>query len=273
LSYADEYNRITMTGHPDVISAPTEGEAPDIRLIDWKFGRLEGDHDEQVNAYAFLALQHYPHAERVYVAICRVREQSIDSRYITREEAAAWYVRFLERLKDTTYRPGRHCGHCSRGADCEAKGWLLQQSLAMVKSSDALPDDPEERAVALENLLAAARLVAKATDDAQELVRAEVIAAGGQLGNLRITSQTQRKLSFPAALPILQAELGDDLAPILRASKTDCEKIIGDKAPYRGNGKAIKAFNERLDAAGALRIETIEKLTIINVRKQLGVTA
>lgn len=265
LSWIDRKNDLTITGHPDVMCGPAALEAAECRLLDWKFGRASFDYSAQLDGYAFLALQKYADAERCYLSIGHVRDQSIDSRYVTRKEAGAWYIKLLERLSDTTYRPGRHCSFCQRRANCEGATSVLRHSLSLVQKQnlDRLPTEPEARAAALEEVLVASRIISRATDDAEELIRAEVIAAGGRLGNIRITSEDRRGIVMQKAWPILNEELADDLTSVLKIGVGDVKKLVGDRAPHRGKGKAIEAFFSRLDEADAIRINTIEKLEIV----------
>lgn len=277
MEHFDEANGIRLTGHCDLLSMVDA----QVRVCDWKSGHGEGDHEAQLRAYAYLALQRYPEATSVYAAILRVRDGSVEGFEWSRQDVFLWFAGMIERLKDETYRVGKHCGFCSRGATCEAKSALLRQCVDSFSEpvSDAfLPVEPSARAAVLESLLARARLVEKASAIAVDLVRAEVRAAGGSIvcpsgAELRIDSEERRSVVFPEALPILSEELGTDcLAKILRASKGDVEEAVSNSAPRGTKGKRIKEVLARLDEAGAIRVSTTEKLVCRKAPKTLSFT-
>lgn len=276
LKFEDAEAGLTLTGTADILSPPSSLGLPEVRIGDAKTGWLDGDHDDQLRGYGFLAAWRYDEAERVYVAVLRTRDGQGHGRYYTRAELWQWYAGLLERTRDQVFRPGRHCGYCSRGPTCEAKTALLQQSLDMVRArhGDALPDDPTERADTLQKLLEAARLVDRAAKDAVAMVRAEVLAAGGQLGDLEIVRHNEREIVFPKALPVLLEAVGNDrLAEILRVSNGDAEKAVKAAAPTKprgSKGKAVKELYSRLEEAGALRVDTVERLEVRRPAKALA---
>ncbi len=264
-----EQRLVSLTGTADVISRPSLTLA---RLIDWKSGWADYDHEQQVKGYAFLLARMMPGVEHVEAVVLNTR---LGWRTVYRwsvAELEAWWKSLTERLvrHREEYSPSATvCRFCPRSAECPARRQLVRASSEMValaaESGASLVGTltPDEAA----DLLQRARLVEKAAKEAVEIVRAEVAAAGGCLTlsdgrTLVLTEQTKRHIVAAEAWPILKAFLGERMPEAIKVSKTIAEKIVGEFAPPKGKGKAKKAFVQRLEEAGALDTEVVERLEI-----------
>jgi hypothetical protein len=264
-----------LSGHVDVLSL----FAREIRLADFKTGRVERDHGEQLKGYAWLALQHYPLADRVYAACINWRQQVVEGEYWSRGQLNAWYAGLEKKLEDTqTFRPGAHCAHCPRGVTCPAKTALLQQAAALIPDIErqqaagafdqVLPKTPEQRGAALAVILARAKMLEASAAIVREMVKAEVVQAGGNLptGNgyeLRIVEQAHKQIEFDSAWPILREEIpARSMNQCLKVVKGEVEKAVAAEAARGQKGAALRRLMELLEGAGAIHTKTIERLEV-----------
>lgn len=262
MSWDDEEAGVKLSGELDLISLQTsKGEA---RILDHKSGRLESDATVQLMGYGLLVTKSWP-VKRVYLSVLRWRTQRIDGWWVSAEDLHSWWSEFSARLwRDrATFRPGSHCGFCSRGPTCPAKTALLRQA------ADIVQDHQHEVSTSdLGRVFDAARLLDGWQKNARALVKSEVIAAGGvvPLGDgrqLQITEQRLREIDYPLAAPILRGEIGvDALEEIVSLKVGGVEKAVGEKAGRGGKGREIKRVMDALDKAGAIGFRTVEKLEI-----------
>jgi hypothetical protein len=124
-------------------------------------------------------------------------------------------------------------------------------------------------------IYAAAKQMEQLIEIVKTGVKARVAAAGGMLttdaGTLVITESHQRKLVPIEALPVLRGYLSEDeLTECIDLKKTKVEEAIKAKAPRGLKSSLVMDAMKKLDAAGAIRIQTIEKLERRNVRASTG---
>ncbi len=265
---------IHLTGHADVLSvveSPTDG-CGQVRVLDYKTGRTDEDHDAQLRGYAWLALQAHPWADDASVCLVRVREQTADWGHYSRREMAIWWeeeVREVVVRERREFNPGRHCGHCKRGPTCPAKTALMGQMVDSLLDYDPtnLNEGREISPETLARMLDRVKLVEKACESARGLIRAAVDAAGGSLltgdGRRLVIEEQERKVIEPEpAWPILQEALGDRLAKVLTVGKTKLEDEIKALAPRGQKGQAVKELMDRLESARAIRTQTTQCLEV-----------
>src|SRR5579859_5406568 len=256
-----------LTGHIDVLDLSNPHEA---RITDGKSGRLDMPHDNQVKGYAWLVLQNHPELCQVRTCILRWRHRVADWAVYTRAGLEAWWDWMSGHLQDQTiFSPGPHCGYCPRGATCPAKTALLQQACALLTAGKfSLPADPLARAQVLLEVKERVKLLRDGLDQAHELVKAEVRAAGGimDLGDGRalvLRDEKRRAINVRLGVGILQEALGPArLLEMLKISKGDVEAAVGAKAGKGQKGKAIKELMDRLDSQGAMTTTITTKLEI-----------
>lgn len=261
LSFEDR--GLIMTGHADVLSTMEEGE---VRVLDFKSGRVDADPAEQIKGYCWLALQANSEAKGAYGASLRIRDQIIDGAYYTREELAGWWRNLLQRMhtERALYRPGRHCGQCPRGLTCPAKTLMLAESAKILGAEYVAGRTPEERG----SLYDAAKMVAQQAEAAMELLRAETEANGGALAigdgrELRLTEQKRRTIDPEAGLPVLRKMLNEtQIYAAMKIAKGACEDAVKASAGRGLGAAAARDLNQRLEAAGALNVTTYQKLEV-----------
>jgi hypothetical protein len=254
---------VELTGHLDVLSVPDD----EVRVCDFKTGRVDDSHDDQLRGYAYLALLNHPSAARAYSALIRVRDQVCDGRYYERAELERWWTRTLERLRDLeTHRPGRHCSGCPRRLSCPAVAKLIEHSMHILRT-DRLDGAPTPTTVG--RVYDAAKVLEQATELALEAVRLQVAAHGGKLligggRQLELKETTTRKIDPRIALPLLQDFLPDRerLADCLTVSKSKVEKAVMDGAPRGQKGAAVQVLLGCLEEAGALQSHTTQRLEV-----------
>ena len=252
-----EADGVVLTGHTDVLVV-----GANVILADLKTGWLDSDHEQQLRAYAYLALQRDDarSCAKVSAASLLVRSRQADWYHWTREQLNDWWQAFVRQVKDhDTYRPGRHCGHCPRGHECPAKTALLAQGARALAGFSEL--GPLLTGEQLGQVYDRAKLVVDCAEQALELVRAEVDRRGSPLAiddqrALSLQEQRRKQIDFRRAWSLLDDY--EDLHEACSISKTALEKVIGRHAPYRGKGRAIADVMRRLDEAGAVA-ETITR--------------
>ena len=265
MSYCDD--DLTLTGHSDIGSVlPSE-----IRVGDWKTGWLDVDPIDQLRGYAFLSLMAHselPDIDSVYVLKIDVRHQYAEPRRFHRAELLDWWTWLKSHAKETTlYRPGPHCGRCPRALECPAHATALRhlsQSLVTATPTDSLrgasPDD-------LAQTVLLARMFEKRIEAFLKSAKAHVEAHGGQFGPLFLRDENRPWIDVARAWDVLTDALGQDtLRDLLSDSKGDLLDAFAANAPPRGKGAAKQALIARLEEAGALVRNTIQKLEVRNVR-------
>ncbi len=274
LEFIDEEAVATLTGHADVLSVVAEESQ--LRLCDYKSGRLDSDHVAQLRGYAFLALKKYPDADSVYACVIRVRDQTVDGWVWTRKEMDAWYARFVERVKErSVYAPGPHCGHCPRGATCPAKTAVLTQACSALSLGgipilmNGLPDDPAERGSSLLTALERAKMVQRCIDLLTDLVKADVSAYGGSVptkegGELRLVETLQKQLDPCLAWQPLVEAFGEEavIHNAVKIGKGAVEDLARAGAPRGRKWQAVQDIFRRLDEAGAATSKPVVRLEV-----------
>ncbi len=259
---------IELTGHADVFSV----EHPQVRILDWKTGRLSTDHSDQLRGYALLGLTVYPDCESAYAVVVNIREQRIDGFTWTRAELELWWQKLVDALnaKDA-YNPGGHCAYCKRGHECEAKDAYLAQGARMIGAGQnrLMPTKPLLRAILLAELLERASVIEKQAKFTKELIKAEVIASGGVLSlgdgtEHAIKEEARRKMEWTKnAEQITRGVLtADAIRDCLTPSLTDLRKAAMATAPRGQKGAFADDFIEKLNQAGCItttHTESVER--------------
>jgi hypothetical protein len=261
-----------LTGTADVLTTPAlcDGET---RVLDFKSGRSETDHWNQVRGYAWMSLQNYPEATGAYGAVLRVRDQVIDGERWTRDELEAWYTGLEHKLAHRDrFNPGTHCQYCPRGLTCEAKTALIIQAAAVLlgqklNASD-IPADPVARGDFLSALIEQCRMIEKTTDAIRGVVKSEVALAGGKLPmsdgrEICIKQERREPILFAEAWPLLQEIVPEaQFNDVFGVGKGALEKIVKASAGRGQKEKAYEMLRDNLKAVGALGGEVVEKLEI-----------
>lgn len=275
LAWTDEENGVRLTGRLDVLQSPIDGR---IFVEDHKSGRLDSDSKDQIRAYCFLGLKHFPEADSAYGGIIRIRDQVTDGWVWTRRQLNAWWAGAVRKLKDQTFRPSyQACGHCPRGATCPAKTEILTQAAEFLIDRAQSWELPEtERNQFVGDLYRRYKFVAKTIEDLAAMVKAFVVEQGGAIpiGNdqqLEIRKENHRHIDFPQAWGTLESALGKtSLMRLLEISRKKLDAAVGEKAAYRQKTKAIKALMDQLTADGAITTKTVEKLEIKRCENVIG---
>jgi hypothetical protein len=253
---------LRLTGHADVLSRVGD----QVRIYDLKTGWLEGEHRAQLQGYGWLALQLLPECTSAYTMVHRVREGSIDPQEYSRAELDAWPVGVRERLGETeTYHAGAHCGHCPRALECDTKDLYLKVGLFRLRNDnlDRIPREPRQRGQILLDLLGICRSLQRESEDLMTLIRADVRAHGGRLGDLVLTRQPQKRIDFARGMDALEEMVGtEQLMEIVTLSNKAAEEGVKAAAPRGQKGRAVQELWRRLAEAGAVITTEVERLEV-----------
>jgi hypothetical protein len=252
---------VALDGHPDVLSYDVRSR--EVRVLDWKSGRGDDDHRQQLRGYGMLGLIHFPDAIQVRVSILRVRRQKIETETHTRESLNLWWAWLAEQMKDRdTYRPGPHCTFCPRAFTCEARTTALAQA-SKVLLSDTTLDLSVMSSDQLGEVVLRAKDLKKTVEQILDAAKVQVALHGGSYGPLSLDIQNRRGIDVDRGLDVLVETLGmDRVRPLLKIGKGDVEKAAGETAPRGGKKQAITLLMDRLESVGAITISTVEKLEV-----------
>jgi hypothetical protein len=246
-----------LTGHVDLLSIV----GSHANIADWKFGRLDRNHAEQVFGYAALVFKRYREVETVTASVCWMRDREIEPYSITVKRCANW----LERLRaevvrwDGVFHPGPGCFHCRRSHECPALTAMARRDVAVISEIAELPpiDLATMQPAQVVQLHRRAKMVAKFCESMETAVRLRVEQAGGVLpdgagSELRFVDVAKRDVDALKAWPVLQARLGDEeIASCVKIRIGRIEDTIATKAG-KGKGAAAKRdLTAALEAAEA----------------------
>ncbi len=274
LEWTDQKRGITLTGKPDVVSV----RGKDLRVGDWKSGFIDRDAGPQLKAYCFLAAKQHGCSETHGIQI-NTRLRGGEGWQWSIQDLEEWWDGFAGQILSGAdkFSAGTHCQFCQRWAECPAgRKYLRQASEALIEVSgrDLIENYGEGMEDSrLVELAEQRKMVADACDLIQAMLKREVCSRGGQIvhadgkRSLVITETTNRPILFDKGEAILRDRLGDRLAECLSVKKGAVEEIVKADAPRGGKGHAVDDLMERLDEAGALGAEPVQKLEIKRPRK------
>src|SRR6185369_15769341 len=104
------------------------------RAGDWKTGRLDAYHAQQMRAYAALLLLEDSELVEATSTVVWIRDGEIESYTMRREALRPWLLELEERVVkwDGTYHPGAHCGFCPRSHECHAATAYVRRDVAAI---------------------------------------------------------------------------------------------------------------------------------------------
>lgn len=259
----------TLTGHLDVMGR----SLATVHVGDWKSGRLDQDHREQLLGYCALALLTDPSLEAATAGVIWIRDREYEHYTLRRSDLPA-YLRRLEATVihwDGTYRPGKHCRHCPRSHDCPARHAMVRRDVAAFLGGELtqyasdvnlLETLPPETLIAL---LATADLVHELSGQVRESLR-ELVERNGDIvgGGQRLTVERthKRHLRVIQAFPVLTAHgFGDeDFEQVVGISIGKAEKIVESRAAYGRGAAARRQLTADLEQAGAIEKQPVARL-------------
>jgi len=235
-------------------------------VVDWKTGRVDRDYYHQLAGYAAIFLLAEPNVTDVTVSVVWLRSQEIETYVITRAVIDQWLARLRLQITRTTYSTGRHCEHCPRSHDCPAVAAKAREGVALLREPPS--DLTALSSVEVVGLYRLAKLVGKAAESMVASIRLHVIQNGpqdsGEGTALQVVEENGgREIDVAKAWDVIQARLPeqDQMASILRISAAALDEAIATAAG-RGNGASAKrALAAELEAAGAVTMKRIQKLT------------
>jgi hypothetical protein len=254
-----------LTGHVDVYSV-LPGSESEFRLLDWKTGYEDADHEAQMRAYAWLGLRGWEGPGYARAFVVRLREMTVDTFVWTRAELNAWHEGVVRDTADVgQFRAGRHCGFCQRRVECPML--VAHMAATAVQMLDGTPERTMAMPQAMVCLYDRIRQLEDGCADARNLIRAHLAAFGPVVGHdgrtLALVRQERQEINSGLAWPVLENRFGlHAVAEAAKLTKTAVTKLAMDNAPPRGKGKAAKQIIEDLDAVGAITVNSIERLEI-----------
>jgi hypothetical protein len=263
-----ELGKFTLTGHADVMAiAQTE-----LRVLDWKTGRLEMNHVPQLKAYSLLGMLKTG-LQSARACVVRVRFSEADWYAWDLPELLDWWAEIESKAGKEIYNPGANCRYCPRRYECPARREQLRSSMSFI-GQDLEPKEAFIEEAARGTYLALLEVTANdliaRCKEIREYVKAEL---GGEPRKslpmvdgraLMIKETDKRTVEWSeAARGILSNYLSPDaITRTLKCSKTSVEEEVKAIAPYRQKTALCKEVVEMLDSAGCLKTSTSETVCI-----------
>lgn len=259
--------RVGLSGHIDLLSlSPAHRQ---IRFLDWKSSWIEGDHEQQMLAYATLLLETYTDYDEAWGAVIRPRHKNnAEARVYTRAETDAWLAGLTERLTgqdSKEYRPGVHCQRCPRMVRCQARTDLLRQA-QQVMAFDGVGDASNGPRAMLERI----GMIRAYCDVAYDALKSEIAGRGGQWEDVVLKEHARETIRYtPSSQRILMNEgfVADDWEKIAKLSKTEITKLAMEKAPRGQKGARAEAVLEQLREAGAIQTSFFKTPEILRTKE------
>lgn len=259
---------LELTGHADLLAVyPRQRFAV---LGDWKFGRVDRNHAQQVKGYGALTLETYQEIDRVegFVGWLAGGEPEIEHYTMDREQAHAWLGELYERVVkwDHVYHPGEQCAFCPRSHECEALRAMARRDVLIIGGdgfADRLQSLSDRDVIDLQRR---GKVLGKILESLDLETKRRVRAAGGHLPDgdgreLRFNQQMKRKIDPILARPVLEERLKPkEIADCTHLSASQLDKAVADKADRGGKKAAIEELDTALRAAGAVTDTPEERL-------------
>ena len=257
-----QFGELRLSGHVDVLGfANAQGQ---IRIADWKTSwQSEEEYEDQIRAYALLALESYPHCVEVWAAIIRPRQGTYDAKVYRREELDAWLKGIMERLTgrgSEHYHVGEQCLRCPRAAQCPAITALLRQAGHAI-DVEVMREEPEVYQEIHTNI----RILEHQCEAARKALKAKVAAAGGRIGNLVLTEEKRETIRYTKdtqAIMAAELPLEEQWEEILKVAKTELKKAVMAQASRGEKMTRWDAVQTKLREAGAVDKTFITKLEL-----------
>ncbi len=256
---------VEITGHPDVMSI-VDGE---VRVLDWKTGRLDPDAEPQLKGYGWLAL--YSHLDANYnrdslnpdlrVRACkvRVRDGTADWQTWDAAEIGGWMAGLVLRVLDRpAYGPGvDQCRYCPLAHECPARRVLVRSAFSTVGTVADYEMGGNLTDQELIDLYPRLQLAESEAKKARDLVRSEVairnsrVVAGGMV--LSLDLQERRELDYLLALPVLHGYLSEgQIEQLARLRLTEVEAAVKSMVGKGQKKQVIEELRAALKERGAL---------------------
>jgi hypothetical protein len=255
-----------LRGTADIVSISENA----LRVADWKTGRKDGDYTHQMMAYAALAL--FGGIEcalpEVTCTILWVRDGEIENRTLCPVDLERWVAELKRKIIhwDGAYHPGSHCLYCQRAHECEAQSALVRRWIGEVVASDGMSLSAMSAEKIVE-LHVKERMIAAVSKRIHDAIHSHVATRGPVDDGsyvLSMDTQTRRKLDTMVAFSVLPSMGFEDadMAQCVSVSLSGAEEVAKSKAPKRGGAAAIRALDEALEQAGAIKETEFQKLKL-----------
>lgn len=248
---------VMVTGQADVVINYGPGDV--IRVIDWKSGRRDADHREQIMGYCALALEAYPQADGAMGTIAWLRTGEPEAYSMNRRDLVAWKERLAVQVKDESFKVGTHCQYCPRKHTCPGREDMQRGALAVITGTRAalLREMPPARQL---EIYRQAKQITNIAYDVINEVKAIVTEGGpieGTDSTLALVEESRRSIDAMKAWPIMQRYLSD--AEIAEAITIQVTSLTG--AAGGQSSRTRRQMFEELELAGAITTTPTKKLT------------
>jgi hypothetical protein len=234
-----------------------------ISVLDWKTGRVEKNHSEQLMGYLYAATRLFGPRKKMTIATVWVRLGVYETKQVTEQEVDD----FEERLAvyasraGKVWNPGEHCGFCPGQYTCKARTESIGQAVAVFSGGTEITP------AALAGLYPKVKELEQAIDTYKSLLRASLQNGPLPIDGERVlalTEYSKTELDPMKAWPVMAAMLEEsEIAKVIDVSKTALVKAVCAKAA-RGQKKAAEeSLMMQLESAGAVKTTTHQRVDVI----------
>lgn len=257
-----KYEHVSLTGHADVVSFVFNGDQSEVRVLDWKSGRIKTEHRDQLLSYALMVADAFS-ADSATITTAWLRYLEYTTERFTKLEFDEERSRLLRDLRhDGPYRTGDHCKWCARRHECPAH----RQLMTTAASDIAGHPDINLRAIEgdkLGDLLAKLNQVESDAKAIRDGIRNEIMAAGPlDIGGgrvLKLREEQRREVDAQQAIKALRDVYGDKVLDYASITCGAIDRLASDSVD-KGKGEEKELVNSMLKDAGAITTKTIYKI-------------
>lgn len=259
---------VMLTGHLDLLRFGPIGEkgTRTVYVLDYKSGRVDRDHGDQLIAYAALAEAMADCVDRIVLIVAHLRSGETEMFEISPTEIAEWKEQrgfLILNGQDKFSISDEHCGLCPWLQECPAHALVARRTVQAVVAPEwlerlegGLPTWTPDMVILARDRLA---MVADLAKKGLEAIRRHAIAQGGVEGTdseLTVTSIPRAKFNVAKVWPILRDHNVhvDAMLAQCSLSKDGLFKAVSTAAEKkRGAAKALyDEVVDELQEAGAM---------------------
>ena len=234
-------------------------------VLDWKFGRTEGEHLEQLGAYGHCVNAMYGMPSCGYVTAITawpllgvIDIRKLDDKWL---HTFGNHIKELRREVGKTYSPGEHCTYCRLSLSCRARDDFLRSAGNVMTKLAADKVQP----ATLARLYPQAKMLENALDNYRKALRIAVEEHGalsiGDGRELALSDYNVTVVDAQKAWPILADPDGwrftdDDMAKTIKMSSSAIQDVVAKRAE-RGDKAKVKTevIANLIDGGAAYKVQ------------------
>lgn len=261
----------SVSGSLDVASYIASSRT--LRVLDWKSGRVEKDHRDQLLTYAALLLEYWPgQIEHVQLFVGLLRKWSYETVTFTVAEIKQFVGEIKRKMQNEygVFSPGTHCMECPHQHTCPGYDTHFKSIIgkaANLKPIEMTPEMVKSSGIEIANTLAMLSQMNKYAENLRAHLRS-FIAEHGVIPTvngmaLKTTVQQRSEIDVTKAVEAMRSVgLNDvEMHDALKVSKDAMVKLVTARAKRGDKSATAKKFLADLEQAGGITYKPTVMLT------------